>query len=170
LPPIWILGSSGASAHLAGDAGMGYSFASHFSQTPAAPAFASYRDSFRPTKHFPKPHAILGMAVCCAPTRERAEYLASTMKLAWLRIRRGQFLALPSPEEALAYPYTAADLAGIEGYAKLTVVGAPDEVAAEIERRAQECGADEVMITTNVHDHQERLQSYRLVAAALGRR
>ncbi len=39
LPPIYLLGSSGASAHWAGSSGMGYSFASHFSPEPAAPAF-----------------------------------------------------------------------------------------------------------------------------------
>ncbi len=39
LPPIYLLGSSGASAQAAGQLGVGYSFAAHFSQTPAAPAF-----------------------------------------------------------------------------------------------------------------------------------
>ena len=49
LPPIWILGSSGASARLAGGAGMGYSFASHFSPAPAEPAFQAYRRAFVPS-------------------------------------------------------------------------------------------------------------------------
>ncbi len=167
LPPIWLLGSSGASARLAGEAGMGYSFASHFSPTPAAPAFAAYRDSFRPTQHFPKPHTILGMSVCCAETAERAAYLAATMKLTWLRLRRGQFLALPSPEEALAYPYTPADEAVVQGFLALSIIGDPATVGAEIRKRAAECGADEVMITTNIHDHAARLESYRLIADAV---
>src|SRR3546814_6373787 len=47
-PPIWLLGSSGASARMAGAAGMGYSFAAHFSPAPPAPAMRTYRDSFQP--------------------------------------------------------------------------------------------------------------------------
>ena len=36
LPPIWVLGSSGAMAAFAGSLGLGYSFARHFSPTPPA--------------------------------------------------------------------------------------------------------------------------------------
>jgi luciferase family oxidoreductase group 1 len=167
LPPIWILGSSGASAALAGAAGMGYSFASHFSESPAAPAFAAYREAFVPSAQFPTPHAILGVAVCCAETTERAEFLAGTMQLAWLRIRSGQYLPLPTPEEAAAYAYSAAERSSVERYRHMTVVGAPTQVREELLRRAAACGADEVMITSNLHDHAARLHSYEFVAAAL---
>ena len=59
LPPVYLLGSSGASAQAAGQLGVGYSFAAHFSATPAAPAFAAYRAAFTPTDAFPRPHAII---------------------------------------------------------------------------------------------------------------
>ncbi|MEO7775812.1 MAG: LLM class flavin-dependent oxidoreductase [Steroidobacteraceae bacterium] len=167
LPPIWILGSSGASAALAGAAGMGYSFASHFSPTPAAPAFDAYRAAFQPSTQFAEPHAILGVAVCCAETQERAEHLASTMELGWLRIRSGRYLPLPTPEEALAYPYTDSERARIADYRKLTIVGSPETVRDELLRRAAECGASEVMMTSNIHAHAARLRSYELVASAL---
>jgi hypothetical protein len=52
---------------MAGSLGMGYSFASHFSATPAAPAFEAYRRTFVPSAAFERPHAILGVTViCCA--------------------------------------------------------------------------------------------------------
>lgn len=166
LPPIWILGSSGASAAYAGKAGMGYSYASHFSPAPAAPAFRAYRDSFTASAQFPKPHTILGVAVVCAETTERARYLAGTMQLAWLRIRRGQFAPLPSPEEALAYPYTAAERDAVRGYEALAVVGNVREVRARLATMAADCGADELMVVTNVFDHAERLRSYELLMQA----
>jgi luciferase family oxidoreductase group 1 len=169
LPPVWILGSSGASARLAGELGMGYSFASHFSPTPAAPAFAAYRAAFVPSPQFPRPHAILGVAACCAETRERAEFLAGTMQLAWLRIRSGQYLPLPTPEEAQAYPYSAAELGSVRHYRQLTLVGTPADVRAALLQRVTECGADEAMITTNLHDHAARLRSYELIARACTR-
>lgn len=166
LPPVWLLGSSGASARMAGSAGMGYSFASHFSPTPAAPAFAAYRAAFEPSADFPRPHAILGMSVVCAPTAEEAEYHAATMDLAWLRIRRGEFLPLPSPDEALAYPYSAEEREAIRHDRALTVVGDPAQVHARIESAARESGADEVMVVSNLYDAATRLRSYELLAAA----
>lgn len=165
LPPIWILGSSGASARLAGSAGMGYSFASHFSPTPAGPAFRAYADSFKPSPQFAKPHAILGVAVVCAETDAEADHLATTMDLAWLRIRRGEFRPLPSPEEAQAYPYTEFEREAVREYRSRTVIGNPPKVRARIEALANDSGADEVMVVTNLHGHAARLRSYELLAA-----
>ena len=123
LPPIWLLGSSGASAQFAGANGVGYAFASHFSPTPAAPALRAYREAFAPSEAFPEPHAILAMAVVCAETDAEARRLASTMELAWARIRTGKFEALPSPEEALAHDYSPAEQQAVQLYRQLSVVG-----------------------------------------------
>jgi luciferase family oxidoreductase group 1 len=168
LPPIWILGSSGASARMAGAAGMGYSFASHFSEAPATPAFNAYRDSFAPSPQFPRPHAILGVAAVCAESQAEADLLASTMDLAWLRIRRGEFRPLPSPEEAQAYPYDEREREAVRDYRRRTVIGDPATVKARIEQMARDSGADEVMVVTNLHGHDARLRSYELLAGVLG--
>ncbi|ROH91826.1 LLM class flavin-dependent oxidoreductase [Stagnimonas aquatica] len=166
LPPLWLLGSSGASAQWAGSLGLGYSFASHFSPTPAGPAFRAYRDSFQPSTAFPRPHALLGLAAVCAETEDEADYLAATMDLAWLRIRRGEFLPLPSPETALAYPYSAHEREVLREYRSRTLVGTPAQLRAGIEQRVRDSGADEVMITSNLYDHAARLRSYELLAQA----
>src|SRR5215212_2512427 len=109
LPPIWLLGSSGYSARAAGQMGFGYAFASHFSPADPAPAMRAYRDSFEPSEGFERPSAILAVAVVCGETDEHARRLASSMELAWVRMRSGKPGPLPSPEEAMAYPYTPAD-------------------------------------------------------------
>ncbi len=166
LPPIWILGSSGASAHMAGSAGMGYSFASHFSPAPAAPAFEAYRQSFVPSIQFPQPHTILGVAVVCAETQEEANIIATSMDLLWVSIHRGEFIPLPSPEEAMRYPYSTAERRIVDERRALTVVGPPDLVAQQIESKARACGASEVMVTSNIYDHATRLRSYELLTSA----
>ena len=168
LPPVWLLGSSGASAQLAGSLGVGYSFASHFSHAPAAPALAAYRESFRASERFPEPHAVLAVSAISAETEEAADYLASTGDLVWVRLRRGEFAPLPTPEEARAYPYTPAEREVVAGYRALLHVGTPDAVCASIERAAAEAGADEVMVVTTTHDPAARRQSYRLLAEAFG--
>jgi luciferase family oxidoreductase group 1 len=166
LPPIWLLGSSGASAQLAGSLGIGYSFASHFSPAPAAPAIRAYREAFQPSDHFPEPHAILAVAAVCAETEEKADYLAATGDLIRVRLQRGVFGLIPSPEEALEYPYTPQERAVVDAYRKLHFIGTPESILPRIEQAARESGADEVMITVNVHAHEERMRSYRLLAQA----
>ncbi|MGV3491313.1 MAG: LLM class flavin-dependent oxidoreductase [Devosia sp.] len=168
LPPVWLLGSSGASAQAAGRLGVGYSFAAHFSQTPAAPAFAAYREAFTPTEAFPEPHAIIALSALVAPTDEEAQFLARSQELMWALFHSGEIRKLVPPEEAVAHEYTPHQLRIIEGRRPLWIVGSPQTVRAEIERKAAEAGADEVIVTTTVWDYDLRLRSYRLLAEAFG--
>jgi luciferase family oxidoreductase group 1 len=168
LPPIWLLGSSGGSARLAGSLGFGYSFARHFSSNPPEPALRLYRDSFKPSAHFPEPRIILGIAVVCAETDERAEYLASTLDLSWVRLQTGRLAPLASPEEATAYPYTPQERALAQTYRARTFIGGPAKVRADIEAVVEETGVDEVIISTMMYGHQDRLRSYELLAEAFG--
>ncbi|KEZ78136.1 LLM class flavin-dependent oxidoreductase [Salinisphaera hydrothermalis] len=167
LPPIWILGSSGASADMAGAGGYGYSFASHFSPMPAEPALERYRYAFEPSAQFSQPHTILGVSVICAPTDEEAEELAATVDLMWLRLRKGQFLPLPSPAEAHAYSYSDIERNAIKENRARHIIGSPETVRAGLEDVASRTRADELMIVSNIHDAEARLRSYALVADAL---
>ncbi|WP_420465076.1 LLM class flavin-dependent oxidoreductase [Panacagrimonas sp.] len=166
LPPVWILGSSGASAAAAGQSGFGYSFATHFSPEPAAPAVRAYRDNFRPSDSFPAPHAILAVAVTCAESEEEAQTLDSTMQLAWLRIARGEYLPLPSPEEAQAYPWSEADRELLRRSRGPSIVGSPQQVREQLLALQADAAADELMVVTNIWSHEKRLDSYRLLARA----
>lgn len=168
LPPIYLLGSSGASAQMAGQYGLGYGFAAHFSATPARPAFDAYRRSFRPSDAFEKPHAILCLSVICAPTDEEAKYLSKSMELTWLSLRKNQPQKIATPEEADAYPWTAEERRFVESQSDLWLTGSPQTVKTLIEEKIAETGADEVMIATTIHDYDKRLESYRLLGAAWG--
>src|ERR1035437_6856837 len=104
LPPIWLLGSSDYSSELAAQVGMGFAFAHHFASFDAVDALTHYRAHFKPSGWRATPHGILAVAVVAAETDAEAERLASAMDLNPLRRDRGQYLPLPSVEEALAYP------------------------------------------------------------------
>lgn len=71
---------------------------------------------------------------------------------------------LPSPEKAMAYPYTPAERRLVNAYCPVQVVGDPRTVRARVEDRAEHATADESMVTTDVHDHAERLRSYEELA------
>jgi luciferase family oxidoreductase group 1 len=168
LPPIWLLGSSGYSAQAAGEMGLGYAFAAHFSPADPAPAMRAYRESFEPSVDFEHPSAILAVAVICGESDEHAERLASSMELAWVRMRSGQPGPLPSLEEARTYPYTPAERRLADAYRSMQVAGDLRTVQARIEELAERTAADEVMVTTNVYDHAERLRSYERLAEVFG--
>jgi luciferase family oxidoreductase group 1 len=166
LPPIWLLGSSDFSAALAAKLGLGFAFAAHFSpDRPDLPMLA-YRKAFQAGDGLDAPHAILAVSVVCAETDAEAARLASSMQLSWVRLRSGRPSKIPSPETALAYPYTELEASVVQAYRQLQIVGTPGAVRERIESLAKRTQADEVMVTTVTHDPEARLRSYRLLAAA----
>ena len=168
LPPIWLLGSSDYSAQLSAQLGMGFAFAHHFASHDAVAAMTHYREHFKPSRWRDKPHGILAIAVVIAPTDEEAEKLASSMDLNRLRRDRGQYLPLPSVEEALAYPYSDAERASIARNRSRLFVGSPASVMQKIAPMIAASKADEVMVITATYDHDARKKSYALLADAFG--
>jgi luciferase family oxidoreductase group 1 len=166
LPPIWLLGSSGYSAQLAAMVGAGYSFAHHFADHDSVEAMLSYRDQFKPSATRSTPYAILACAAVCADSDAEAERLAATIDLNFVRRRRGEYLPLESPEDAVAYPYSSADRALIARNRTRLFVGAKSTVRQRLAPMIAATKADEVMITTMLYDHAARRRSYELLAEA----
>lgn len=168
-PEVWLLGSSAFGSQMAASLGVGYAFAHHISPENAIPALRGYRNQFQPSKYLDKPYAIITTAVICADTSEEAEWLASSIALAIVRLRNGQAIPFPSPEEAKAYPYTLAERAQADSYRRSTqIVGDPTSVREQLDRLVDVTGADEVMAVTLVHDHAARVRSYELLAEVYG--
>src|ERR1019366_1126811 len=98
----------------------------------------------------------------------RAHDLAASMALGVIRLRSGRAAPLPTPEEALAYSYTAEEEDQVRRYRRAQVVGTGDEVRDELLELVRLTGADELMLMAMVHSHRERVHSYGVVAGALG--
>jgi alkanesulfonate monooxygenase SsuD/methylene tetrahydromethanopterin reductase-like flavin-dependent oxidoreductase (luciferase family) len=128
----------------------------------------TYRGQFSASGWRKTPYAILGVAVVCADTDAEAERLASTIELNFLRRSKGEYLPLASPEDALAYPYTPIDRERMRQNRARLFVGTPQTVMARLRPLLDATKADEVMVTTMVHDHNARRRSYELLAEAFG--
>ncbi len=163
-PPVWLLGSSGFSARMAGELGLPFSFAHHFSAENTLPAVALYRDSFKPSDVLDEPYVMLGVSVVAAETDERARYLAAPSGLTFLSLRKGRPIPLPTPDDAAAYPYTDIERVFIEDRASSSIIGSPETVHKGLETLLTDTGANELMITTMVHDQADRVRSYELVS------
>jgi luciferase family oxidoreductase group 1 len=169
LPPIWLLGSSDYSSELAAQVGMGFAFAHHFASYDAVAAMTNYHAHFKKEGGWTStPHGILAVAVVAAETDAEAEKLASSMDLNRLRRDRGQFLPLPSVEEALAYPYTDAERLSVARNRERLFVGSPATVMSKLQPMLDAAKPDELMIITAVYDHDARKKSYSLLADAFG--
>ncbi|MGY3237676.1 alkanesulfonate monooxygenase SsuD/methylene tetrahydromethanopterin reductase-like flavin-dependent oxidoreductase (luciferase family) [Bradyrhizobium sp. USDA 4448] len=127
-----------------------------------------YRNRFRPSAWRATPHAILAVAVIVADTDEEAEKLAASFDLNRLRRDRGQYLPLPSVEEALAYPYTDSERVSIARNRSRLFVGSPATVQKKLRPLMEASKPDELMVITAVYDHEARKRSYSLLAQAFG--
>jgi len=168
MPDIWLLGSSDYSAQLAGWLGLPFSFAHHFSANNTLPALQAYRSNFRPSTALDEPYAMVAVSVICAESDERAEWLASSGKLSFVRLRTGHPGRFPSPEEASAHVYSPEEQLVLSSRAAGQIVGGPDTVRQQLVELIEETQADELMVTTAVYEHEDRVRSYELVADIAG--
>jgi luciferase family oxidoreductase group 1 len=143
---------------------MPFSFAHHFAARNTEAAVAGYRAAFRPSAELTAPYVMLGVTVICADTDERAEWLSGSGRLSFVRLRTGRAGRLPSPEEAAAHQYTPLEKETARTWTGSQIIGSPERVRKQLLELADRTGADELMITTMVHSHAERLHSYELVA------
>ena len=166
LPPLWILGSSLYGGQAAAAFGTGFAFAGHFGSADPAEAVAGYRQNFEPSDRLREPRVILGVAAIASDSEERAEALALANDLSMVRLMQNRPGPVPTPEEAAAHDWTDQERQLAAQRRRFMSVGTPEQVREDLERRRTYADADELIITTQVHDLAEREQSYELIAKA----
>lgn len=163
-PAIWLLGSSDFGAQMAGQLGLPFSFAHHFGTGGTELALEAYRSTFTPSAVLTEPYSIIGVSVVCAESESRARFLGAASALGFLWLRLGRPSAMPTPEEARDYPYTAQERAFVEQRLRSAVIGTPSQVREQLDELLRIHRVDELMITTSVHSHEDRVRSFELLA------
>ena len=162
--PIWLLGSSGYSAQLAGLLGLPFSFASHFSPENTLPALALYRNSFQPSKVLDQPYAVVCVNVIAADDDREAEKLSTSLQQHHLGIVRNQRGPLQPPVENMDEICSDYEKAILEQRLSTSIIGGPEKVQAKLEAFANQTNADEIMVNGQIFDHEARLHSFEIVA------
>ncbi|MBB0231241.1 LLM class flavin-dependent oxidoreductase [Streptomyces calidiresistens] len=165
-PPVWLLGSSGYSAELAGRLGLPFAFAHHFAARHTGPALELYRASFRPSAVLDAPYSMIAVSALAGEDETEVRRQVMTGALAMLRLRGGRPGPVPTPNEAEDHPYTALEREVVESRLAEVVHGTPDAVREGLNALVASTGADELMITTMVHGAGARLRGYALLARA----
>jgi luciferase family oxidoreductase group 1 len=162
--PIWLLGSSGFSAQLAGSLGLPFAFASHFSPENTLAALDLYRRSFKPSEVLEKPYAMVGVNVIAADTNERAKFLATSMQQQFLNLVRNKPSQLQPPVEDMNSLWSVYEKAMLEKQLGSSIIGGPGLVKEKLQKFLDETQADEMIVNAMIYDHKERLRSYEIVA------
>ncbi len=162
--PLWILGSSLFGAQLAAELGLPYSFASHFAPDALMQALAVYRERFKPSEQLATPHAMPGINVVAAETDEEARHLATSLQQRFVGMVRGARGKLQPPIEDIEQYWSPSEKAHVSGMLRYAFIGSPETLKRSLGAFVRETGADEIMITAPIFDHEKRKRSYELVA------
>jgi luciferase family oxidoreductase group 1 len=162
-PPVWLLGSSDYSAQLAGQLGLPFAFAHHFSQENTLPALQLYREAFRPSAALQRPHSMVAAMVFVADTDQQALRLALPSALAFLHRRQGKSGPSPTCEDAERYGWSPMERMFVEDWLKKNVVGSPASVRAQFDALALATKADELMVLCTAPEPVARQRSYTLL-------
>jgi len=172
-PEIWLLGSSGFSAQLAGMLGLPYSFAHHFGMGGTEQAVELYRSNFEPSPVLEEPYLLITANVLVADTAEEAERQAAPGRLMTRNIGRGRFEPLRAPDDAAA-ELEAMDRAPDPDPLRLRpdrerrgrVVGTAADAVSALDALVASTGAHELMVSTVAFDVAARLRSVELLHQA----
>jgi luciferase family oxidoreductase group 1 len=162
--PVWILGSSLYGAQLAAALGLPFAFASHFAPAQMMEALEIYRAEFQPSAQLARPYAMLAANVIAGETDEEARLLATSLEQAVVNIRTGRPGRLPAPSRDLRWG--SAERSLLHQVLACTAVGSPDTVRRWLREFAARTQADEIMIASQIFDHQLRVRSYAIAAQA----
>ncbi|HEU5041585.1 MAG TPA: LLM class flavin-dependent oxidoreductase, partial [Gemmatimonadales bacterium] len=162
--PIWILGSSLFGAQLAAQLGLPYAFASHFAPAALFPAVELYRTRFRPSDRLERPYVMVGVNVFAADTDAEGRRLFTSLQQAFVNLRRGHPGRLPPPDDGLLKRLPPADRRLLDEMLSFSAVGSPETVRQGLETIVARTGADELMLTSQIYDHEARLRSFELAA------
>ena len=166
--PIWILGSSTFGAQMAAHLGLPYAFASHFAPGDMMAAIRIYRETFRPSERLAQPYVMLGFNVFAADTDAAGEALFSSLQQAFVNLRSGRPGKLPPPVPGFAASLQAGERTMIDQALSCSAVGGPETVKARMDAFVARTGADELMVTSQIWDHQARVRSLEILSALTG--
>lgn len=162
--PVWILGSSLYGAQLAAALGLPYSFASHFAPASLMDAIAIYRRTFRPSVHLAKPHVMVAANVFAADSDAAAQHLFTSLQQAFVNLIRGNPGQLPAPVDTMDSRWLDHERQHLSQSLSCSFVGTKASIAPRLEAFIEQTGADELIVTAQIHDHAARVRSFELVS------
>ena len=164
--PIWILGSSMESAALAAAKGLPYAFAGHFAPRQMQQAFEFYRDNFQASEFLEHPYAIACVNAIAADTDQEAEILSTSLYQMFGNLVQNNRKPLQPPVESLSCLLNEMSEEArfhVNQMTACSFVGSKQTLEKELKEFIHFSRADELMISSPIYDHQDKLKSFQLL-------
>ena len=162
--PIWILGSSTDSAHLAAAMGLPYAFASHFAPAQFLTAINIYRQNFKPSEYLDKPYVLSCVNVVAADTDAEANKLATSLYRMFKGVITGKRELLPPPVDSMEGILSDYEEEQLNQMLSCTFIGSKATIQQDLEQFLEQTGVNEIMASAHIYDHQAKLRSYEILA------
>ncbi|KQT20860.1 hypothetical protein ASG31_16900 [Chryseobacterium sp. Leaf404] len=165
--PIYILGSSTDSAHLAAEKGLPYAFASHFATNHLMHALKIYREEFQPSEMLEKPYTIAGINVIVADTDEDAQKLFTSLIRMFYGVLTGNSQPLHPPTEMTDELKDIFHHPSLHQMLKYSFVGTKETVKEQAKAFLEETQVDELIVVSTIYDITDRIKSAKLFAEVM---
>ncbi|WP_437192648.1 LLM class flavin-dependent oxidoreductase [Planctomicrobium sp. SH527] len=166
--PLWILGSSLFGAQLAAKLGLPYSFASHFAPQALDQAFAMYRERFEPSEQQTVPYAMAGLNIIAAETDEEAKRLATSQQMSFADLVSNRRSVMKPPIDDIETYWSATARFQAGQMLKCSIIGGPETVREQMQAFIDRTKADELIIVSDIYDHEKRFRSFEIIAEVAG--
>jgi luciferase family oxidoreductase group 1 len=162
--PIWLLGSSTYSAQLAGILGLPFAFASHFAPAQLFASLNIYRESFKPSDSLKEPYSMACLNVVAADTDAEAEFMASSLFIAFLNVIRGKRKSLSAPVSNMDMVWNEAERFAVMQMLKYTFIGSGRTIQSGLSEFILNTEVNEIMINSHIFDQEARIRSYEIIS------
>ncbi|MCL6572669.1 MAG: LLM class flavin-dependent oxidoreductase [Bacillus sp. (in: Bacteria)] len=161
--PIYILGSSTDSAHLAARLGLPYVFASHFAPRYMEEAISIYRDRFQPSEYLDQPYMMVCLNVIGAQTDEEANLLSTTMQQFFLNVVRGSQFPLRPPVENMDELWNPMEKEMSKSMSSVTLMGSKETIRQQLTDFQEKYKVDEIMAVSYIYDPNKQKRSFEIL-------
>lgn len=165
--PIFLLGSSTSSAHLAARRGLPYVFAAHFAPQQLEQAIEIYRSQFQPSEYLAEPYVMVCVNVIAADTVQEAERLSTSSDMFYLNVIRGTKNPLQPPIQSMDGVWNFQEENMARGMSRYTFKGDKDSIKVQLAEFTERIGVDELMGVSYIYDQEKRKQSYDILKQAM---
>ena len=165
--PLYILGSSTDSAHLAARKGLPYAFASHFASTHLFNALKIYHEQFQPSDVLKQPYTMAGVNVFVADTDEEAERLFTTLIRMFVGVLTGAKDPLHPPTEMTEELKQMFSHPSIYQMLMYSFVGSKQTVKTQIQEFLEETQVNELIAVSTMYALEDRIKSTKLLGEVM---
>ena len=162
--PLYVLGSSTDSSHLAAQKGLPYAFASHFASTHLHNALRIYEQEFEPSDFLERPYTMAGINIIVSDTDEEAQKLFNSLIRMFVGVVTGSREPLQPPVAMTEELQQTFRHPAIYKMLKYSFVGSKQTVKNQVKEFLNETQVDELITVSTIYGIEDRKKSVSLFA------